>query len=618
MNSLFALKNAIDRFDVISFDVFDTLLLRPLMDPADVFEIVEEQSGEKGFACARKTAGWNSLQTVLQADSGERSLDEIYSLIPRYAHLRDVELALEDRLLVGNPETIALYNEAKRIGKKVVIVSDMYLSGEFIRKKLRDVGVDSWDGFFLSSERKCRKDTGDLFEAMLKEMDVDASRILHIGDTETSDFMRAQEKGLVSYLYPRVVNRAIEESGAYRRFLGRKPTLSRRRLVAAVAVARHIGFCQRDGSDALTDVGYQLLSVIGFAYAKFICDDARRRNINKLLLVARDGYVLEGLIKELAPDIRTYYVYAPRRDYLIAFQNFTDNSYVARWRLWLGKERRTFQHRKIALDLLKEWMGGAVAWKDESERDFLAGGKAAEDLQANLDAFTAYVKNEYSRYIAEFGFSEADRVGLVDMTSVRGTAHRLLQSFLPTRIHAYYYFRNTGRQGDWMFPDSTPFIEGDTSFCIDSGFVEYFFSAPTPSVMCVRNGKPVFESNVSFYDQYKFGCVELTRKIAVDCVRLFSKWGLSITLADFVDWKECQCEAIATKYSSELSFVRESFGIANQRNFQPLKTLVRHSLNLRVFGRVLLTAKVSVIGLKRYVTFRALGRIPVLKLRIWR
>ena len=188
----------IDNFDVISFDVFDTLLLRPLMNPYDLFELVEKQSGAKGYARARTRAGLDSLQRVLCTNAGERSLEEIYSLIPEYAHLRDAECAMEDRLLVGNPEMIALYNEAKRKGKKVVIVSDMYLSGDFIRKKLRDVGIDNWDGFFLSSERKCRKDTGALFEVMLREMNVIPARVLHIGDTESADFNRALEKGIVS------------------------------------------------------------------------------------------------------------------------------------------------------------------------------------------------------------------------------------------------------------------------------------------------------------------------------------------------------------------------------------------------------------------------------------
>lgn len=606
----------IDNFDVISFDVFDTLLLRPLMNPYDLFELVEKQSGAKGYARARTRAGLDSLQRVLCTNAGERSLEEIYSLIPEYAHLRDAECAMEDRLLVGNPEMIALYNEAKRKGKKVVIVSDMYLSGDFIRKKLRDVGIDNWDGFFLSSERKCRKDTGALFEVMLREMNVIPARVLHIGDTESADFNRALEKGIVSYLYPKVVRRAIDSSVAYRRFLGRKPSLSRRRLVAAVAVAHHIGKKMHGSGDELTDIGYQLLSVIGFAYAKFVCDDVRKRNIDKILLVARDGYIFEELIKVIAPDLRTNYIYAPRRDFLISAQNFVDNSYAPRWHAWIGKGKKTYQHRQIAIEMLKEWCGGSVDWKEDSEKEFLAGGRCAEDLQAKLDAFSIYVRQEYSQYIASFGFSSADRLAMLDITSVRGTAHRLLRDFIPGNVHAYYYFRNTGRQGDWDFPDSTPYIEGDTSFCVDSGFVEYFFSAPTPSVKCVRDGNPVFDSRTTFYDLFKFKCVELTREIVVDCARNFSKWNLEIPIGDFIDWKESHCAEIASKCSGGFSLVRESYGIANQMSFSPFRSLARRPLHLRVFGWVLLTAEVSVRGMKRYATLKLFGRLPVLKMRI--
>lgn len=612
------LSEQIGNFDVISFDVFDTLLLRSVMDPADVFAIVEEQSGARGFASARGMAGRNSLQAAVCSGRGERSLDEIYALIPEYAHLRGDELVAEDRLLVGNPEMISLYNEARRQGKKVVIVSDMYLSGDFIKKKLHDAGIEGWDGFFLSSERMCRKDSGALFDVMLKDLGVAPQRVLHIGDTLTSDFRRAQERGMVAYLYPKVVQRAIDRSEAFRRFLGRKPTLSRRRLVASVAVAHHMGLARQGKSSVLTDVAYQLLSVIGFAYAKFICDDARKRHINKLLLVARDGYVLEPLVRLVDPHLQTYYVYAPRRDYLIATQNFFDNSYVPLWRQWLAKGKPSFQHRKIAVELLKEWCQGKIDWNEESEIKFLAGGDCTKDLQSRLDSFSSFVKNEYARYIASLGFSASDHAALVDITSVRGTAHRLLQSFVPMKLHAYYYFRNTGRKSDWTFPDSTPFTAGDTSFCVDQGLVEYFFSAPTPSVKCVRGCKPVYDSTISFYDKFKFDCVELTRRVAEECVHLFARWDLNVPTEDFIDWKENLIAEIASRHASEFSFVRESFGVANTMTFSPFETLIRRPLHLRFFGRVLLTAEVSVWGLKRYATFKLFGRLPIFKLRIWR
>ena len=52
--------------------------------------------------------------------------------------MKDKELACEDQLLVPNPEVVALWRKAGELGKKRVIVSDMYLLAVFVKKLLRD------------------------------------------------------------------------------------------------------------------------------------------------------------------------------------------------------------------------------------------------------------------------------------------------------------------------------------------------------------------------------------------------------------------------------------------------------------------------------------------------
>ena len=43
------LQHLIDVHDVISFDIFDTLLMRTVLDPTDVFEIVEKRAERHGI-----------------------------------------------------------------------------------------------------------------------------------------------------------------------------------------------------------------------------------------------------------------------------------------------------------------------------------------------------------------------------------------------------------------------------------------------------------------------------------------------------------------------------------------------------------------------------------------
>ena len=136
----------VGEFDVISFDIFDTLLLRTLMDPQDVWRIMEEKERAKGFAKARRMADAKTY-AVATKRGGETTISEAYELIPKWAYMKDKELEYEDRLLVPNPEIVALWHKAGELGKKRAILSDMYLPGAFVKKLLKDRGIDGWDGF---------------------------------------------------------------------------------------------------------------------------------------------------------------------------------------------------------------------------------------------------------------------------------------------------------------------------------------------------------------------------------------------------------------------------------------------------------------------------------------
>lgn len=138
----------LEHFDVLSFDIFDTLLLRPVMNPNDIFEIVERETGAKGFAKARMEAGRLSLEHAQKNDKEDRTIDDIYGLMPSYAWVKEKELTCEKRFIVGNPEIINVFNTAKKLGKLVIIASDMYLPKSFLVDVLNENGVSGWDEMF--------------------------------------------------------------------------------------------------------------------------------------------------------------------------------------------------------------------------------------------------------------------------------------------------------------------------------------------------------------------------------------------------------------------------------------------------------------------------------------
>lgn len=64
-------NNIRENYDVVTFDVFDTLVIRDVLDPTDVFNLI----GGKKFRYARVLA---ELMAVRNSRREEITLEEIY------------------------------------------------------------------------------------------------------------------------------------------------------------------------------------------------------------------------------------------------------------------------------------------------------------------------------------------------------------------------------------------------------------------------------------------------------------------------------------------------------------------------------------------------------------
>lgn len=90
------LEKLIDKVQVVSFDIFDTLIWCIYRKPTDLFRHLEEAEKQRGFAHARIEAEKQARLHVLKAGKPEVTLDEIYEAIDqKYQNLREKEIALE-------------------------------------------------------------------------------------------------------------------------------------------------------------------------------------------------------------------------------------------------------------------------------------------------------------------------------------------------------------------------------------------------------------------------------------------------------------------------------------------------------------------------------------------
>ena len=183
-------------YDVISFDIFDTLLTRSVYRPEDIFEILEERCClSPGFRHARMEAE----QTAILRTGANTTIYDIYNVVQEILDCSDekrdalcnTEIELERKILFPRSDMVKLFNMLLNAGKEIILVSDMYLPSSIIKPILEEKGVNGYSKLYVSCEYGLRKDDGTLWEKVCK--DYSGKMIAHIGDNRQSDIQKYSE-----------------------------------------------------------------------------------------------------------------------------------------------------------------------------------------------------------------------------------------------------------------------------------------------------------------------------------------------------------------------------------------------------------------------------------------
>lgn len=199
--------------EIRCYDVFDTVLCRRTCEPIDVFRHIHRRLfqsldsddsyiSEDGFVVARVQAEHNA-----RSDRAECTLEQIWEeMVPLLGErigpfdVRSdgptIEKECEAKVLYPNVAICDEIEEQRRLRKKIVFVSDMYLSSSFIESQLRRHGVfQDGDTLFVSSEALATKSNGSLYPHVEAAIG-DKSRKFHMsGDNRGSDVVNARRNG---------------------------------------------------------------------------------------------------------------------------------------------------------------------------------------------------------------------------------------------------------------------------------------------------------------------------------------------------------------------------------------------------------------------------------------
>lgn len=416
---------AIEGASLISFDIFDTLVERPLAQPSDVFLALERRWKQRNpgryLELSRARIEAEALAKAgLQEGVEEVTLSQIYDELGlllgltalELESLMDMELQLEEALLTVRPIGRELYEAATRLNKKIIYASDMYLPAEFIKKVLGKNGFNASNTLYLSCELGLKKKSGTMFAHILDAEGLAASDVVHFGDNPQGDDAVPKSLGINSYRLPRAVDRMRGHARYKSRFkLGGRGERSLHESAMAYLVARRLfdNPFAPPTPDAYFNKSEVELGYCGFGpcvtdFALWLGQRVQANQNDGLFFVARDGRVVMEAYQALFPNAehQTGYIFGSRRLLRTSFAPSLAELYAS-----LGDLQS-----KRPSDLLLKWYGWETS--DETLYQVVDGPDALKVARQALADELPKIQASHTRNSALL-FDHAKALGALDV-----------------------------------------------------------------------------------------------------------------------------------------------------------------------------------------------------------
>lgn len=323
--------------DVLSFDIFDTALVRRVAHPTTVFDILANRAERLDARMhtladirfwAERVARKRSSDT---SGTMEIGLSEIYDEIQRELKLsaeeRDIiqnlECEIEKEVLVANPNVLRWYRHAKSIGKTVIFVSDMYLPASFLIEILAEAGYDS-PQVYVSCDLPVGKWEKKLFQVVADRLQTKPENILHVGDNAQSDKINADLSGWKGFHFTEHANEQ-----PYALQLATPVGLNISNVAVSVSCGlSHTHRLQIESAEMQPTerfahhLGYEIIGPTILAFAGWVASKAQSDNLDRILFLARDGF----LVHKLYEMIRARHPHLPESRYVAASRKMLYNS----------------------------------------------------------------------------------------------------------------------------------------------------------------------------------------------------------------------------------------------------------------------------------------------------
>ncbi|MBE6101894.1 MAG: hypothetical protein E7200_07325 [Selenomonas ruminantium] len=477
------LVSEIDKHEIISFDIFDTLLMRYTLYPSDVFDITANRAIAKGINVPKNFKDYRQ-QAEVDWDRKQPGLDGIYSKLQIMLSLsnedvetlKNIEMSVERDVLLSRPGMKEVLAYAHEIGKKVLLVSDMYLHPDFIREVLLRFDITGIDNIYISEYRGTDKPE-DLFDIVKKENP--GSSYLHIGDNPLADDWPARYHGIDSFLVLSALNMFNASCGGQR--FTYQSNINDRILTGwflANAYANPFILDENNNRSVcnLQEFCSIFIEPLAFSFVLWMLHEISNKGFEAVLFSARDGFVIKEMYQNAINTLkwdgapRGIYFYVSRRLCLnISLQDEDDLRWVSNL---LEHDMSKYMHDNFKIDETKQSYNSEKGV--DKEWNIVLSNRETIFNQSDM------MRRNYTCYLRNNKIDSKKRFAFFDMCS-QGTSQRGLAKTILPNLYGVYMHRHLSRESVTMGNVSS-FLPQTEKHMLANNVFEYIFTSPEPSV----------------------------------------------------------------------------------------------------------------------------------------
>lgn len=595
------LKNKIQKADIVSFDVFDTLLLRNVLNPTDIFKAVEidffkENCEEIDFFKIRIRAEHQARKHSRKEDV---LLDEIYQYVekelgPVSNKLKKLEIELEKKFITANGQMKELYNYAKTLDKRIFIITDMYMPKSIIEELLSLNDIDGYEKLFVSSELKITKATGSLYQHIkFTEQINNESEWLHIGDNYQSDVINAEKFGITAYHYKKLNDRENVQDV--------------KNLGESIVKAIQINNKYSSQNEYWYIFGNDYVAPIYIGLMMWLVDSLK--NKNNIYFLARDGYLPYQLylkMKSIYPELpEGRYIYASRRGYIYPYLlKVSRESAIETLMLYnsgLGQKltlKEILENIGLFSDKYKEHLGMFEIKSLETEVN--------NDTRINIARFLDFIWKDIEqvlqhelrlllKYLEQIRMNSYETINIFDI-GWSGSTQLAIKRLLNKKVTGYYFatiesIHSEIKKDSFGYACDQGFPMKSRKFIIENVMIyELIFSAPEGSLINFRIADNRVVPNLKDVEQNKY---------MIECVQSFQQGVLDVFDQVFKYDKYIDNVSVTFALKGMEDFIK-SYKAIDMLQFSKLTNSVGFGMSSDV------KKYVSIISLKDYLENRKL------------